>query len=495
MSRESRAAGSQESSHERFIREIRKTHFVRVRAGMESLEEIAAAVIIVNILEKELVGHEVCWGPGEETADESPEIVIGEAMKRGKKVGVMVYKQMSGDQDSIVFIEGPLLRSMYDLCRSTGHLDRENLWAICVGLSGSRGRYDLLGWGSVIRDEFEYPDDSSEGAYEEGVSDDGCKRECLERGRTPSEKSLMEDVEDEVGRIGGRGGSGERRIERKKEVYFPFVGNLSLYEALLCDAGVVGELGLCEKRFHEGRAERERGGGLFREHGYHLNEFLARVGISIGTAKSSGYGNLLSGAKRIVEKSFAERVFYSKEYERNVNVSSLEICYYVADLVRKRDMGRALFAFRSMGYSEVCAGRRAYVEVSNEAKEAFSKRRVVKCGNKKVFYIPRGVVVSLGKEGLLFARMIFVEVCRLGYIHVRRMAAKRRGECVYVESVVMSVEVAEGEVCVLYGDPESEWNIEREQVSAEGLNRRVREIAGRLAERELESSSRTVRGD
>lgn len=467
-----RASHPADNNYHRFIAEIRKVGFINVLAAVGSVEEFAALAIVVNILERELIRHEVTWRPAHPDAAEpkiSGDIFVIAIEKAAEiKRGVLICDAKSlksRPQGVLVLFEESLMATMYTLCRKTGHLGVENLWALCIGVCGNRGRYSLFEWNEVIR-EAELSEETS--GEQEGESEEGRRppREPMH-----SQEELFGRIKADIARLKSKQAMEHRAIEARSEVYFPFVSKLRFYDAIFADVGVAGELGLFRAK---GKKEPEAE--------LKLNQFLAKVGISIAAAKHSSFSNFSLATKKTVKCNFSPRTLFLRNYEYNVKITNIEAFFSVASLVGQGKYANALFALRNMKHADALQGAQAYLWIAALAKKAFLSRKVVKHrGGKpaeagRIVVVPKAVLAFKTADCMMLARELFIKVSRLLCIHNRGKRA-RQGDRLILVALLEDAK----QYVVLYRDMHSDWKINCTFASEAALPQRTQEAAALLA--------------
>ncbi|OAG29770.1 hypothetical protein NEDG_00903 [Nematocida displodere] len=438
--------------YQEFMEGVRKAEFVRLLCLSREIEQFSALFVVVSILEKELIKYEVLWG-AEEKKDGPDvfEILFGEGhtVARGA-----VFARTQAKTPQVLFLcEGTLSEVLFTLCKTTGNLTQTCLWSICVGMYASIARPELAVWKEFVR---ECRNEHESGNNENDENDENEPEN--EHRQAEQMPPLHTDIKMEIERLGGQVAE-KKKLEIKRCIYFPFGQWLTFYEALSSDACAIEELGLFFQR--KNRNSPGQTGGE-----YLLNQFLARLGISIASAQSATIHNLVGAVQKIVQGAFSPRSAYFHHYDFNVPVSHVEGFFSISGLIRKKRYVEALFAFKEARYLNVSLGLQEYRRVVQMTKLGMYGRKVLRVGGYGVVLIPRGVIEFKSENEVSLMKEVFVNVFKLS---VSRSPDK---------DVIMVVYVADLQRHrIIYKDHE---RIRWVDTTEQNIIAAVKEIAGRV---------------
>ncbi|KAI5184820.1 hypothetical protein NEHOM01_0422 [Nematocida homosporus] len=392
-----------EKAYQSLLQQLHIVGFVRVLCLSREIECFAAVFMFLGLLEKQLVKYEVIWeaNEGSETGDFEVLIGPGPKIKNGAIITDVPVKAGGG---VIVINEERLERAMFKLGKYSGHLSSDLLWGICISLYADPERPERSLWSGCVRSSIGL-DESSEGRGESEDELSESKGDVHELGGLRTGTPFIREIEVEIERLGQQQ-SEKRMIEITREIYFPFGQWLTLYESLSLDMGTIEDLGLFFRRkAHSSRA--------LSQSEYALNQFLAKLGVSVAAAQSASVHNLVGPVQKIIQRAIQPRSVYVRHYEYNLRVSQVEAFFAICGLVRKKKYIEALFAFRDTKHLNTSLGQQVYRRMIQSIKDGFAQRKVLRHDELDVVLIPKGALTFKSMDEISIMKEVFVNICRL----------------------------------------------------------------------------------
>ncbi|KAI5125605.1 hypothetical protein NEPAR04_0139 [Nematocida parisii] len=386
-----------ESVYRQFIAKVRQAGFVRLVCISREIDHFAALFSLIVVLEREIIKHEVIWEDARSGKQAVFEIGIGQGCK--VENGAVISTQKEKHTKNIMFLLGETLEEViFNLCKSIGHMTPECLWSICVSMYGSLDKAEQMQWRHPIKnvlgdrkakeEDLEETEDEDfeqkENIYVEDGDFCGIKKEIA------AEVSRLERDDDDE----------KKSIQQVKGIYFSFSQWCTLYEALLQDFGVIEELGLFFQRKNTKHC-------LLENPEYLLNQFLARLGVSVAAAQETSLNNLVGPVQEVIRRSFNKRQTYFKHYQYNLGFSHVEVFYSICHLIKNGAFTEAVFSFRNIKFIDVHKGLAEYNKVVHSVKKGIEKRRVLKVCGMSMVLIPKGAVVFMSKNEITLMKKVF----------------------------------------------------------------------------------------
>ncbi|KAI5159976.1 hypothetical protein NEAUS03_0759 [Nematocida ausubeli] len=438
-----------ENVHRQFIARVRKAGFVRLVCISREIDHFAALFSLIVLLEREIIKHEVIWSETRSEKRKVFEIGIGEGC--GIENGAVIGTQREKSSKNVMFLLGESLEAvMFDLCKNIGHMPPDCLWSICVSLHGHANNMEHPMWRSPIKNNrAEQKSEDEDSGYEE-----------IEN-RFPNHEQaddIQREVAAEVARL-ERDDDEKKSIQRLRGVYFPFSQWCTLYEALLQDFGVIEELGLFFQRKKTKHC-------LLENPEYLLNQFLARLGVSVAAAQETSLNNLVGPVQTVVQKSFNKREIYFKHYQYNLGFSHIEAFYTICHLIKTGSFTEAVFSFRNIKFMDVKKGLVEYAKIVQDVKKGVERRKVLKVDGMSMVLIPKGAVSFRSHNEITLMKKVFA-----GIYHLCRIKNPHK-------EVIMAAYVEDCRIYRVFFKENSEicW----EDVQEKGLNNHIIGILTRL---------------
>lgn len=385
-----------ENVYKLFVKKIREAGFVRLICLSREIGHFAGLFAVISILEKELIKHEVVWERREKEEEEEVfEIGIG-AECRIKKGAVLCTQKEKGKKEVIFLCGETLEMAVFNLCKGVGHLTPDCLWSICVSIYGKADQIEEAEWRRPIRKGIE--DEKSEEEEEYGSFEE---KENLHLERTCM-PDVYKEIEAEISRL-EREDKEKRSVQIENSVYFPFGKWTTFYDAILNDFGVIEDLGLFFQKKNTKHC-------LLENAEYLLNQFLAKLGISISSAKEASMNNLIGPIQKTLQRSFNKRQTYFKHYQYNMGFTHIEVFYMLCYLIKKGQLIEAVFAFRNIKYIDEKKGLSEYKRVVQDIKKGVERRKVLRVNGVGVVLIPKQVISFQSKNELMLMKKVFANI-------------------------------------------------------------------------------------